>query len=519
MRVLSALDALFIYLERDDCPMHIGGVYLIDAKDAGISFGYETFFTHIEKRLHRSPVFRQRLVEAPLGLSHPCWINDPDFSLKNHLPRLRLPLPGGKKELMQLAAQIFGRMLDRTRPLWEMSFVEGLDGIEGLAKNSIAIITKVHHAAVDGTSGVELMGTLMDSEPCPPELKAEDGWRPEKPPDTARMLTAAYARLGRKSVELRKLVGELSAGARRVYASNRAKKIDLPPLPLTAPPSILNGPVSSSRTYWGVDFDFSRIVRIRQLVGDCTINDVVLAVCAQALRTYLVEQGALPGKPLIAMAPVSVRGGDQKEEMGNQVSGMLLSLATDVSDPLQRLLQISRNTRASRIFADALPANKIAEFIPSETLAAAVRLYTRSRLGGRHRPFFNLIITNVPGPHTPVYFAGARVKRQFGMAPIMDGLGLIIVVLSYAGRISLGMTSCYGVVPNPGHLGVLLGHAIDALEARIREEGAEGLKQLAQQVAGNDREEPRSSRPLRHLQQAVLKLDRAIESLRKSTHA
>jgi len=517
MRVLSALDAFFIYLESDCSPMHIGGVYLIDAKNAQSSFGYAAFCACIQQRLQRSRVFRQRLVEVPLSLSHPYWINDPDFSLHKHLPRFRLPSPGGKKELMQLAAQVFGRMLDREKPLWEMSFVEGLDNVEGLARGSFAVITKVHHAAVDGTSGVELMGTLLDIEPKPPEFAVDDNWRPEKLPDTTQLLAAACAGLGRKSAELGNLVSEVSAGAWRVYATKRVKKIDPPPMPLTAPISILNGPVSSSRTYWGIDFDFERIRQIRHKVNGSTVNDIVLAICAQGLRTYLLEQHALPEKPLVAMSPISVRRDDQKKEMGNQVSAMLLSLATDIPDPLRRLLQISRNTRTSKIFASALPANKIAEFIPSETLAAAARLYTRTRLGGRHRPFFNLIITNVPGPGVPVYFAGARVEQQFGMAPIMDGLGLIIVVLSYAGRISLGLTSCYSVVPDPAHLGELLERALEELEMRLEKTGTEDLRQLTQEMTDKDADGIASGDPLQRLRRATAELGQAIESLRKKT--
>jgi WS/DGAT/MGAT family acyltransferase len=514
MRMLSALDASFIYLESDHSPMHIGGVYLIDGKSAPASFGYETFFSHIEQRLRFSRVFRQRLVEVPLSLSHPYWINDPDFELSRHLPRLQLPAPGGRKELMQLAAQIFGRTLDRKRPLWKMSFIEGLDSFQDLARGSFAVVTKVHHAAVDGASGVELMGALMDFGAAPRKIGGKDNWRPERAPGTVRMLAAAYGKLGRKSVELGKLVGEVSAGAWRVYGASRVKRVNPPPSLLSAPVSILNRPVSSSRTYWGIDFDFERIRQIRRRLDGPTVNDVVLAICAQGLRAYLHERDALPEEPLVAMSPVSVRRDEQKKEMGNQLSAMLVSLATDIADPLHCVLQISRNTQESKVFASALPANKIAEFIPSETLAAAARLYTRTRLGGRHRPFFNLIITNVPGPKVPVYLAGARIEQQFGMAPIIDGLGLIIVVLSYAGRISLGLTSCYRVMPDPDHFAELLKLALGELEASI---ASAGLQRIRQQTASKDAGTGAYDQPLQGLRRAISELDRAIESLRKKT--
>ncbi len=515
MRILSALDASFIYLESDHSPMHIGGVYLLDARDVPSSFGFTAFRAHIERRLRCSPVFRQRLVEVPLALSHPCWVNDPDFDLAHHLPQLQLPSPGGKKELMQLAAQIFGRMLERKRPLWELSFVEGLDSVPGLEKGSFAVITKIHHAAIDGGAGVELMGALMDLSATPRDIATADDWQPEPLPGTAAMLAATYAKMGRKSVELGKILGQVATGAARVYGASRAKKINPPPMLLTAPATILNRPVSSSRTYWGVEFDFERIRRIRRQLPAVTVNDVVLAVCAAGLRSYLLEREALPEKPLIAMSPVSVRGDNEEGRMGNQVSAMLVSLATNITDPLERLLLINRNTRDSKIYSSALPANKIAEFIPSETLAAAARLYTRTRLGGHHRPFFNLIITNVPGPKMPLYFAGARVTQQFGMAPIMDGLGLTIVVLSYADRISLGLTSCYRVIPNPDYLGALLQRALKDLEAAMARAGPADVPGLKRKVASINASTRSAAEPLQRLRRATRELDRAIESLKR----
>jgi diacylglycerol O-acyltransferase / wax synthase len=517
MRMLSAQDATFIYLESDHSPMHIGGVYLIDSRGAPRGFGYDAFRQHIESRLSCSRIFRQRLVEIPLSLSHPCWINDPGFRLSNHLPMLQLPSPGGLEELMQLAAQVFGQKLDRKRPLWEMSFVEGLDRVPGLAPGSYAVISKVHHAAVDGGSGVELVGALMDFTSTPRVIEGRDTWHPEELPATVKVVAAAYSRLGSKTVELGKLIGEVASGAMHTVGTRRARRIDPPPMLLSAPPSVLNGPVSSSRTYWGVDFEFDRIKRIRQAVPGTTVNDVVLAICAAGLRNYLLERGALPDKPLVAMAPVSVRKEDQKGRMGNQVSAMLVSLATDMTDPLQRLLHISRNTQASKIYSSALPANKIAEFIPSETLAAAARLYTRTRLGGRHRPFFNLTITNVPGPTMPLYLAGARITRQFGMAPILDGLGLIIVVLSYAGRLSLGLTSCYKVVPDPGHLGSFLQGALAELEKALASAPAAEVRELAQVPGLKRPDDSTAGESLQRLRDATRALDAAMETLGNAT--
>ncbi len=505
MRLLSALDASFIYLESDHSPMHIGGVYLMDSAHAPASFGYRAFYQHIQSRLKCSPIFRQRLVEVPLGLSHPYWVNDSGFELEQHLPWVELQRPGGMEELMQLAAHVFGQALNRDRPLWEMTFVSGLDAVPGLTSGSFALISKVHHAAVDGGSGVELMAALLDPTVQPRTIPGADDWQAESSRQTVQALTSAYSGSARKSARLGRLVGDMAGGAVRAWAASKISKIDPPPRLLSAPDSLLNQAVTSSRTYAAVDFDFERIRAVRRKVkslaarlpqpgenpaairalGHATINDVVLALCAGGLRAYLDGRGALPGKPLVAMAPVSVRQDDQQAAMGNQLSAMLVNLATHTADPLTRLMKICTSTQSSKAYKQALPANRIASAVPSETLAAAARLYTRTRLGGRHRPFFNLIITNVPGPRQHQYLAGARLEKTFGMAPIMDGLGLIIVVLSYAGRLSLGLTSCHRVIPDIRQLAALLEHSLLELETAV-EQASTGRVLLVVDSTGED---------------------------------
>jgi len=517
MRTLSAQDASFIYLESDHAPMHIGGLYLIDSRDVPASFSYKKFCAHIKTRLVCSPIFRQRLVEVPLSLAHPYWINDPEFLLGRHLPRLGLPTPGGWQELMQLSAQVFGQTLARNQPLWELSFVEGLDQVPGLARGSFAVISRVHHAAVDGGSGVELMGALLDTSAKPRAVNLVDDWQPEKAPAAGKMVAEAYSRLGRKSIDLGKFVGEVAAGAVQAYAKRRAVFIEPPPRLFSAPASLLNQSVSSSRTYAAVDFGLERFRSLRQAVEGATVNDVVLAVCAGALREYLLERGALPEKPLVAMAPVSVRSDDQKGRAGNQVSAMLVNLASDNADALDRLRLICRSTRAAKIYSSAIPANKIAEFIPSETLAAAARLYSRTRLGGRHRPLFNLTITNVPGPPVPLYLAGARIKQQFGMAPIIDGLGLTIVVLSYAGRISLGLTSCYTVIPDPGQLGLCLEHSLQDLEAAAQAVGDKRKRGASRPVVRKEQSPEYGSEAVERLRSASKALQDAMDSFSRKT--
>jgi len=506
--MLSALDATFIYLESEHSPMAIGAVYVIDASDAPESFNYDAWYLLVESRLKLSGVFRQRLVEVPLDLSFPYWIRDPGFALEKHLPRVSLPQPGGMKELMQLAAKTWGQMLDRERPLWDITFVEGIDSIEGISKGSFALVTRVHHAAVDGKASTEMMTALLDVTPAIRVIEGEDNWKPEEIPSSLGVITRSWSKAGQKAADLAGFVGKAAVDAVNLRADKRLKKIEPPPRILSAPPSIFNQTIASERTFWGKNFDFERIRDIRKAMPGVTVNDVVLAICAGGLRAYLLEKDELPAKPLVAMAPISVRG--EEQGAGNQVSAMLVSLATDIDDALQRLTYIRANTQRSKIHASALPANKITEFLPSETLAAAARVYTRTRLGGHHRPFFNVTITNVPGPPVPLYAAGARIHSAFGMAPILDGLGLILVVVSYYGRISIGINSCQQIVPDPENMAECFSRSLNELELAVSKAhpASMGVEQESEELVTGEGKDS-----LKAFHDASAALDKAIKSL------
>jgi len=508
MHMLSALDATFIYLESEHSPMAIGAVYVIDAKDAPKSFSYRAWYSLVESRLKCSKVFRERLVEVPWDLSFPYWIRDPDFDLDTHLPRLILPAPGGIPELMQMAADTWGRVLNRERPLWDITFVEGLDSVPGIAKGSFALITRVHHAAVDGKASAEIMTALLDATPTIREIEGEDTWQPEELPSTLGVIARSWSKVGDRALELAGFVGKAAVDAAGLQIETRLKKIDPPPGLLTAPATIFNQVTTSERTFWGRNFDFERIRTVRKALGGVTVNDVVLAICAGGLRSYLEAKGELPAKPLVAMAPISVRG--EAKGTGNEVSAMLVSLATDIDDALTRLIHIRANTQRSKTHANALPANRITEFLPSETLAAAARVYTRTRLGGLHRPFFNVTITNVPGPPAPLYAAGAQVHSAFGMAPILDGLGLILVILSYAGRISIGISSCQQIVPDPHNMAECFSRSLEELELAASETDP---TILASGDQGNEADPQTRRESVEAFRDASAALDKAIESL------
>jgi len=508
MEMLSALDATFIYLESEHSPMSIGAVYVIDAGEAPESFNYEAWYSLVKSRLKLSKVFRQRLVETPWDLSFPYWIRDPDFELDTHLPRVSLPAPGGMNELMKMAADTWGELLDREQPLWEITFVEGLDTIPGIAKGSYGLITKVHHAAVDGKASGELLSALLDVTAEIRKVEGEDDWEPEELPSTLGVIGRSWSQAGHKALDLAGFVGKAAVGAVNIQGDKRLKQLEPPPRLLSAPASIFNQPIASAKTFWGKNFEFDRIRAIRKAVPGITVNDVVLAICAGGLRRYLANRDELPAKPLVAMAPISVRA--DEENSGNQVSAMLVSLATDIDDAVDRLVHIRASTQRSKVHASALPANKITEFLPSETLAAAGRMYTRTRLGGHHRPFFNVTITNVPGPPMPIYAAGARIHSAFGMAPILDGLGLILVIISYFGRISIGISSCEQIVPDPENMAECFADSLDELELGISR--ADPVK-LGPDYQDRQAEMQDSKDPLKAFRDANQALDKAIESL------
>lgn len=469
MDQLSGLDASFLYLETPNAPMHIGGVSIIDPETPNGPFDLSMLRDLLLSRIHTSRTFTQKLVEVPLKLGKPYWTEDDDFDIDRHLQRTQLPEPGGWKELSALMAWEFSQILERDKPLWELVLVEGLETVEGIPPGSLALISKIHHAAIDGVSGSEIMSALYDPtrepRPVPP---------PEpRPPETLLSRSKLVRRSGRSLLkvprELSSTVGETVKGVVRSGAAWGLKHVHPPPFPFTAPRSRLNVAVTRNRTWSAAILSLDRIKEIRRSV-DATVNDVVLTVCAGALRRYLLGKEGLPEKPLVAMVPISVRTEDERGSMGNQVSAMLVSLATDVDDPSERLRIIHESAISSKIHHQAIGARTLADysqFIPFGLAGAGARLYTRMHLAEKHRPIFNLVITNVPGPQVPLYVAGARLLAHVGAAPLFDGMGLILPIFSYAGHLAIGATSSREIMPDVDVFTDYLKSSLDELEAAI----------------------------------------------------
>lgn len=463
MQPLSGLDSSFLYMETDHGPMHVGSVLVFEG-----SMEFEDFRRVMASRIHLIPRLRQRLVMVALGIGKPYWVDDPEFDLDMHIQHVALPEPGDWKALRRLAARNFSRPLDRSRPLWDIMFVEGLNRIPQVPPGSVALISKVHHAAIDGVSGADMMGILFDVtkesrevEPPPP--------RAVKPiPNDFAVLAQTARKIARKPSQVPTLVRDMIQTV-RAGAATRSHGLEAPPAPFTAPVTPLNHVISARRNWNTALLSLDRVKVIKDTMG-CTLNDVVLAICAGALRRYLVDHNALPAKPLVAMVPVSTRQKSQQGTLGNQVSAMLIQLATDVSDPIERLGVIHEHCQGGKKYQNAVGAQTLAdfaEFIPFGLAGQASRLYSRFHIAEHHNPLFNVVITNVPGPQMDLYIAGHRLLATMGMAPIIDGMGLIITVLSYHGVLSISPTSCPKLMPDIDKFARYLREAANELETGV----------------------------------------------------
>jgi diacylglycerol O-acyltransferase / wax synthase len=440
---LTGMDATFLYLETPNAHMHVAGTYIYDPSTAPEGFDYDTIRAEIERRLHLLPPYRRRLVEIPFQLHHPLWIEDPDFDLDYHLRRIAVPPPGGRKELNELAADIHARPLDRSKPLWEFWIVEGLED------GNVAVVAKTHHAAIDGASGVDITVNLLDLTPEPPEIPPPDEpWKPDRIPSDPELVGYAINSLARQPIAAAKAVRRTVEAGLNIRRRNREPDVTPPPAPFSAPRTSINAPITPHRSFGTADVPLDDVKAVRKALGG-TVNDVVLALCAGALRSYLDRQGEHPDRPLVAMCPISIRNEDQKGAMGNQVSSMLVSLATDVDDPVERLRTIQGGTRTAKDQAGAIGADTLsnwAEFAAPAVAARAARLYSNMRVASRHRPIFNVTISNVPGPQVPIYMNGAQLVAWYPMGPIADGSGLNMTVMSYLGTIHFGLVACADTV-------------------------------------------------------------------------
>ena len=444
IKAISGMDATFLYGETPTSPMHIGAVNVIEG-----SLKYETFRAVIASRIHLIPKLRKRLVYVPLSIDYPYWVDDPNFDIDLHLTRIALPRPGSWKELRAIASQIFSEPLDQNRPLWSFTFVEGLDNIPQVPKGSVAVISKIHHVAIDGMAGAGILSLLYDAYPETKPIPEPKPFKPEPLPNELSMMLKSTMSFASKPLKLPRLVSDALSATFKAGMLTRAKHMKLPTAPFTAPKTPMNGIISPRRKWNCAILELDRVKALKSEMGT-TLNDVILAICAGGLRKYLDEKSKLPLKPLVAMVPVSTRTKND-DESGNQISNILIQIATNIDDPVERLEVIHANAQREKAYQGAIGAKTLAnmaEVIPFGFANQAARLYSRYKFAEMHNPVFNLTITNVPGPQIPLYLNGHKLLAVMGMAPIIDGMGLIITVFSYNGLLLISPTSDANSMPD-----------------------------------------------------------------------
>jgi len=321
MESISGLDATFLYAETPTSPMHIGSVAIIEG-----SLDFETFKANLESKIHQVPKFRQRLISIPFSIDYPYWVDDPNFNINLHLQRIALPKPHGWQELRSMASSIFSEHLDRSRPLWSMAFVEGIEGIDQVPKGSTALISKVHHVAIDGMAGSSILGVLFDMTDKPSPLKKPRPYKAKPLPNEIQMLKKSAITFTKKPLKFPKMVRSAVSSTMKAGFLTRSQLVDLPTAPFSAPKTSLNGIISAERKWNTAIISLDRVKALKNIMGT-TVNDVILAICSGALRKYFLAKKSLPEKSLVAMVPISTRAASNGENTsGNQVSMMLVQL-------------------------------------------------------------------------------------------------------------------------------------------------------------------------------------------------
>ncbi len=461
---LSGLDASFLYLETPAQLMHVCGIVVLDPDTISGGYSFDGFKAELERRVVAIPAFRRMLRQVPFGVDHPLWVNDDDFDIDRHVHRMGLPSPGGEKELSELAAHVAGIQLDRSRPLWEMYVVEGL------ASGKVAVVSKMHHATVDGVSGSNMISFLCSLEPDSPMLAPEEtkaGKTSRAPSDAELVARAVVTTLG-KPVQLAKMVAPTTSLLARTV--ERARAGTAMAAPLTAPRTSFNGTITGHRSVAYADLDLDTIRQIKSATGT-TVNDVVLAISGGALRRYLQERGELPEASLLASVPVSVHGESKKVGGSNKVSSLFARLGTDVADPLERLLGMCDANRNAKEHHRAIPADTLqdwAQFAAPRTFGMAVRVYSGLRLAEKHPVVHNLVISNVPGPPVPLYFMGARIDALYPLGPVFHGAGVNITVMSNNGSVHVGVIACREMMPKVWDLAEDFPKELEALRVAVQ---------------------------------------------------
>ena len=464
MQQLSGLDASFLYLETANSPMHIGGLAIYDPSTAaGGKVSFKQIIANTTARAQHVAAMTNTLVEVPMSLDHPYWRSDGNFDPEFHIRHIALPKPGDWRQLCIQVSRLHARPLDRAHPLWELYIIEGLDNIKGYPPGCFAMLTKMHHAAIDGASGVEIAAAIHDLKPLKgqaPQITTNKG---DRIPTNMELIWRAQINNIKTPFRFISVARNTIPGfAKFATGLARGKLSRVKTIPRTR----FNTNISPHRVFDAVQFPLDDIKTIKSAVDGVTVNDVAISICGGALRKYLMSKNELPEDSLVAMAPINIRTQDKLGTAGNQVSQMTVQVRSDVEGPIHRLIAVRDGTNKAKELTNAIGAKTMtdyAQFIPSTLSASAARLASRVGLSNRGKPIYNCVITNVPGPQVPLYFTGAKMLSTFGLGPPIDGTGLFQAIGSYCGLFNIAVCSCREMMPDPAFYVQCLQESFDEL--------------------------------------------------------
>lgn len=463
MRQLTGLDASFLYLETPSVPMHIAGLGIYDQSTApGGKLRFKEIVDNIHRRILELPTMTQRLVTVPFGMDHPYWVTDGTFDPEFHIRHIALPKPGDWRQLCIQVSRINARPLDRDRPLWEIYIIEGLDNVEGVPEGSFAMFSKVHHAAVDGTSSVEMSVAMHDLTADYKRSSKAPVVKLDNTPSTAELMARSTLNNIRTPFHFVSVARNTIPGfAKAALNLGRGKLHRVTDIPRTR----FNDAVSPHRVFDAINVSLDDVKAIKNSVPGATVNDAAIAIVGGAMRKYLKHHDELPDTSMAAMAPINIRS-DADVNGGNIVSAMTVKIRSDIADPRDRLQAVHEGTRDAKEFTHAVGAKAMTDYtnmMPAKLVSEAARLSSRLGLANRMRPQYNCVITNVPGPPVPIFSTGARMVASYGTGPVTDGLGLFHAIGSYCGQFVISATCCRAMMPDPEFYRECLQESFDEL--------------------------------------------------------
>ncbi|MEL6528361.1 MAG: wax ester/triacylglycerol synthase family O-acyltransferase [Pseudomonadota bacterium] len=497
MRQLQGMDSSFVAMESPNSPMHIGNLLIYNPETAPGGFvRFKDILSFFESRLQLSKTMRQRLVRVPFDLDYPYWIEDPNFDLEYHVRHVALPKPGDWRQLCIQTARIHARPMDLNRPPWEFTVVEGLDKVRGYPAGCFAFVTKVHHSAIDGLSGIDMMEAIHTLAPNAPPPNKPDEWKPEKVPGPVELLGKSYINALLNPVKQAQVAAQAVPGVASAIKGLIARDFKVSS-DLVPPRTRFNRSISPHRVVEGRSFDLAEIKSIRALLPDAKVNDVALSIIGGALHKYLTAKSDLPKGTMTAMAPISVRSDDEKGDMGNQVAAMIAPLGTHIADPAERLEYVFSQTSNSKAMTNAIGARTMTEVSkvnPALYMALGAQLFNRISIAHRLAMPFNTVVTNVPGPPIPIYSAGARLESMaLSLICLTDGLGLAHVVQSYIDEAYISFTACRDILPDPEFYSECLQESFDEMLAAAKAIEKKSAKPTAKKRASRKPAAPKTS--------------------------